>query len=305
MNYIVLDMEWNQPLSPEVTVRKPVILRGEIIRIGAVRLDTFETFSCSVIPQYYRKIHSGVAKLTGLHQADLKDGLPFAEAFARFSEWCGTDFSFLTWGADDIFMLYDNLKVYGLNPAWIPVSYNIQTLFDRQITKENRIYTLSASLEKVGEAPIQAHDALNDAVGTALLCKHLDLKEGLKDYPPIRRKIKKPKKEDTSLVSEVLEKLYRTPSALLHDEAVSTFLCPTCGQTYHCKKWIPNGKDRYLSSGACACGKEYSLRLRIRRNMEGALFAARRVYAMTPDQKRVHRTRQKRRYQKRKTTRQG
>ena len=41
MDYIVLDMEWNQPWPGSPSARKvlPVQIRGEIIQIGAVRVD--------------------------------------------------------------------------------------------------------------------------------------------------------------------------------------------------------------------------------------------------------------------------
>ncbi len=39
MEHIVLDMEWNQPFSLKKTVKNPVMLYGEIIQTGAVRLD--------------------------------------------------------------------------------------------------------------------------------------------------------------------------------------------------------------------------------------------------------------------------
>ena len=40
MDYIVLDMEWNQPWPGSPSSKKvlPVTIRGEIIQIGAVRL---------------------------------------------------------------------------------------------------------------------------------------------------------------------------------------------------------------------------------------------------------------------------
>ena len=38
MNYIVLDLEWNQPRYYRETVENPVHLSGEIIQIGAVKL---------------------------------------------------------------------------------------------------------------------------------------------------------------------------------------------------------------------------------------------------------------------------
>ena len=47
MNYIVMDMEWNQPWpgSPSSKKLLPVAIRGEIIQIGAVRVteDQFVT----------------------------------------------------------------------------------------------------------------------------------------------------------------------------------------------------------------------------------------------------------------------
>ena len=40
MNYIVMDMEWNQPWPGSPSSKKvlPVQIRGEIIQIGAVRV---------------------------------------------------------------------------------------------------------------------------------------------------------------------------------------------------------------------------------------------------------------------------
>ena len=40
MDYIVLDMEWNQPWPGSPSARKvlPVQIRGEILQIGAVRI---------------------------------------------------------------------------------------------------------------------------------------------------------------------------------------------------------------------------------------------------------------------------
>ena len=43
MNYIVLDFEWNQPLTEQDTIIDPFPFDSEIIEIGAVKLD--ETFA--------------------------------------------------------------------------------------------------------------------------------------------------------------------------------------------------------------------------------------------------------------------
>lgn len=39
MEYIVLDMEWNQALNFSEMVKDPVFLTGEIIQIGAIKLN--------------------------------------------------------------------------------------------------------------------------------------------------------------------------------------------------------------------------------------------------------------------------
>ena len=56
MYYIILDMEWNQALDRAHTVEKPVLLRGEIIQIGAVKADEHfelvDTLKINVAPKY-------------------------------------------------------------------------------------------------------------------------------------------------------------------------------------------------------------------------------------------------------------
>ena len=39
MNYIVFDLEWNQPASWDLAITDPIYLSSEIIEIGAVMLD--------------------------------------------------------------------------------------------------------------------------------------------------------------------------------------------------------------------------------------------------------------------------
>ena len=84
MNYIVMDMEWNQPWPGSYAARKvlPVEIHGEIIQIGAVRMledgSVADEFQVLVRPKYYKKLNSRVAKLTGLSDAILREqGYPF------------------------------------------------------------------------------------------------------------------------------------------------------------------------------------------------------------------------------------
>ena len=122
MNYIVLDMEWNQPWPGSPSAKKvlSVPIRGEIIQIGAVRLtednQVADEFQVLIRPKVYRKLNRRVSKLTGIKDAQLAEfGVPFPAAVEQFKAWCGQDIVFLTWGFDDISILRENLQLCNLH----------------------------------------------------------------------------------------------------------------------------------------------------------------------------------------------
>ena len=101
MDYIVLDMEWNQPWPGSPSAKKvlPVQIRGEIIQIGAVRVTEEQTvadeFQVLIRPKYYRRLNRRISKLTGIKEAQLmEEGVAFPEAMERFQAWCGEDITF-------------------------------------------------------------------------------------------------------------------------------------------------------------------------------------------------------------------
>ena len=137
MNYIVMDMEWNQPWPGSPSAKKvlPVHIRGEIIQIGAVRVteDQFVTdeFQILIKPKYYRHLNRRVSKLTGIKESRLREeGVPFPEAIEAFRQWCGEDIVFLTWGFDDISILKETLQLFGLEESWTDRWYNAQMIFN-------------------------------------------------------------------------------------------------------------------------------------------------------------------------------
>lgn len=190
MQYIVLDMEWNQPWPGSYAAQKvlPVEIHGEIIQIGAVRLledgTVADEFQVLVCPKYYKKLNSRVSKLTGLRDARLREeGLPFPEALARFRKWIGGECIFLTWGFDDITVLEDNILLHDDEPDWITKWYNAQMIFNAQTGCGTSQKSLSSAMQIAGIEPSRpAHDALGDAYHTALICARLDLKRGAEEY---------------------------------------------------------------------------------------------------------------------------
>ena len=190
MNYIVMDMEWNQPWPGSPSARKvlPVQIRGEIIQIGAVRVtedqQVADEFQIMIKPKFYRSLNRRVSKLTGIKESRLKaEGVPFPDAMEQFRSWCGEDVVFLTWGFDDIGILKENLRLFNLPEDWTDRWYNAQMIFNAQTDGSTAQKALKTAMEMFEiEASRPAHDALGDAYHTALICARLDLKKGMDEY---------------------------------------------------------------------------------------------------------------------------
>ena len=190
MQYIVLDLEWNQPWPGSYSAKKvlPSPIRGEIVQIGAVRMSCEGTvadeFQTLIRPAYYKKMNRKVASLTGIKDAILKEqGKPFPEAMQAFHDWCGEDSAFLTWGFDDIVILKENLTLYGMDTAWVDKWYNAQLIFNAQTDGSSAQKALGSAMQIMGIEPTRpAHDALGDAYHTALICSRLRLAEGIDAY---------------------------------------------------------------------------------------------------------------------------
>lgn len=113
----------------------------------------------------------------------LQDEAPFAEVIKVFLDWCGEDCVFISWNLNDIIRLEDKMLFYGLNTESLPNDcYDMQLLFDNQVAMEDRNFALSYVMWKMGKKPDMSHDALNDAMNTLKVMKHLDFSEEIEEY---------------------------------------------------------------------------------------------------------------------------
>lgn len=192
MNYIVFDLEWNQAQSKEEAITQPVKLSGEIIQIGAVKLDRsfkiIDKFEIMVRPVYYTQMNPNVKKLTGISQEDIDSGVPFDVAYRRFCDFCGDQFCYMTWGTDDVGILLSNMRIHNISASPFFRTYNLQRIYGRQIAKVKGQVSLEDAVAALGEPPYQAHNALSDAVSTALVCKHLDIRSEAPILVPANKK---------------------------------------------------------------------------------------------------------------------
>lgn len=253
MNYIILDMEWNSPESRSFKVRD---LPAEIIQIGAVKLnengEKLGSFTECVAPAYYRKLHRTVAKLTGLKYKELQECDYFWQVIDRFKEWCGSDCAFFTWGGSDLGVLKCNLKKHKMDDKWIPKWYNLQYIYNKQITGDFNVCSLSSAMAHFGiEETDPVHDAGNDARYTALVCEHLDLKKGIENYTELKRvKI---------CIRADYFGAYRDPQQGFESRRVNTLLCPACKKKHHIalEDWIPQKRTKRIAKLSCDCGNTY------------------------------------------------
>lgn len=282
MNYIVLDLEWNQAFSAKKMVKTPVLLKGEIVQIGAVKLDEnyhiLDTFKIMVTPKHYTKMHKKVTKITRITTEELQYGFPFPVALRHFQKWCGEEFTFLTWGPEDMEILRINLLLHNLDTEWLPRAYDLQIIFDSQITNENRQVSLLDAMEQVGEPALVAHDALNDARNTVSVCIHLNMEKGLAEYEALEQQMHAARTDakDNSLILQT----YASREEALEDPEVLHFFCPLCGGNVTCEGLVQQNSDKCICIGKCENGEELFVRLRFRKQQDERFNVSRIIYEM-------------------------
>jgi inhibitor of KinA sporulation pathway (predicted exonuclease) len=291
MSYIVIDLEWNQAMSAKSSVfnHLPIHLRGEIIQIGAVKLnDDFtpgEEFQCDVRPVWFRKMHHKVKKLTGFDNDRLAHGLPFPEAMEQFTAWCGPDCTFMTWGYDDRGIMEQNLIIHDLEIDWLGQWINLQLIYNQQTDGDRNQKSLETAMEHFGiEQTRVAHDALGDAYNTALVCSKLDLDEGVANYGHLVQQIShhaQPSGESSqgpAPLAQMVSENYYTREALWQAEEAAVVKCPVCGQVMERTHWLNQGDRRYMSLAHCEQDGDYLLRIRIRHEDNGSWHANHLLY---------------------------
>ena len=293
MDYIVLDMEWNQPWPGSPSARKvlPVQIRGEIIQIGAVRItedqQVADEFQVLIKPKYYRRLNRRVSKLTGINEAQLREeGIPMGEAMERFRAWCGEDVIFLTWGFDDITILRENLQLYGIPEHWVSKWYNAQMIFNAQTDGSNAQKALKTAMEIFGIEPTRpAHDALGDAYHTALICARLDLKKGTQEYGEALKSHVNGfhGAELPGCISRKVFYDYADKRAALSAMSGAENQCPTCGRQMLGSRWFAQPGHRYMDLAACPEHGRFLIRVRLSAQPDGTVRVSRLTYEATSE----------------------
>lgn len=276
MNYIIMDLEWNQAISAARMIRTPVMLHGEIIQIGAIKTnDKFELIDqikINVRPKYYKIMNSHVEKLTGITQAQLTVGETFPQAFKRFSAWCGGEFRFITWGFDDLGVFADNLTLHGLDASFGSDYINLQLIYNRQTNAEHLQSALATAAESLGiPIDVQCHDAFNDAFLTYELCRKLDMTLGLAEYSEYVAAIPAPLFKDAVPDVDDLKKM-------IYNRRIVEIPCPKCGENLRHGQWLFSSGKSCKTVSDCENDGAFLVKLKAARISEGNYTVTRSVY---------------------------
>lgn len=235
MQYIVVDLEWNQPLSYQSHVYRAVgdRLIFEMIQIGAVKMnDQFEiidSVSIPIRPQHYVKIHPRIKRMTQLGPDELADAPIFQEAMDQFVQWCGEDYVLLTWGCDDISVLQQNMDFFDWHDP-LPPMCDIQRLFSDVHQCRDR-KGLKVAMEMLDIQPDTSrffHNALHDAYYTALVFAKLPEPVKVLQYPQTPKQLIHQSKHDRM---KIKGEVYGSLKEALASETANAPRCHICGKT--------------------------------------------------------------------------
>ncbi|MBQ3864315.1 MAG: exonuclease domain-containing protein [Clostridia bacterium] len=258
--YIVLDLEWNQlfPGQSGIPNREGMILRTEIIQIGAVKLDAagdiVDSFSTLVCPVGKKPLNPNITKVTGLRREMLKDSPFFPEAVERLRAWCGEDPVFLSWGRDDLPVFLSNLQYHGYPFDFCENWYDAQPIFARQNELPRQQYSLMSAAEFYSlETEAIQHDALNDAMYAARICQKLDLEKGIRDAG-------RPEKIPQETVDSGL---FPTDRSAVRKGMEMRYVCPACErELVQVRPFVRKNQHRFLTLANCPEHGEQIIQIR-------------------------------------------
>ena len=281
MTYIILDLEWNQPISYQSRTYREVgdKLIFEMIQIGAVRLGPdltpAEAISIPIAPTHYLRIHPRIKRMTGLDSEKLAGAPNFRDALLQFTSWCGEDYTLLTWGCDDISVLYQNINFFHCEDIPLAPLCDIQKLFSEVHHLKDRS-GLKTAMEMTGiraEESMSFHNALYDAWYTALVFKTLPDPSAVLNYPQKPRQLihsRKGAREKTE--GEAFDSVR---DALQSETAIHP-VCPRCGRVLTLDgEYIKQSADKYIAVAKCKNHGRILIRLRFRIDDDGKKILSR------------------------------
>ena len=193
---------------------------------------------------------------------------------------------FLTWGFDDIGILRENLRLFGLEEDWTERWFNAQMIFNAQTDGSTSQKSLKTAMEMFSiQATRPAHDALGDAYHTALICAMLNLKQGMAEYGAAL------KSHDNGFHGAELPGCldrkvfydYTDKRAALAAMSGEENLCPLCGSRMLGSRWFAQPGHRYMDLATCPEHGKFLIRVRLSTQPDETVRVSRLTYEATSE----------------------
>ena len=293
MNFIVFDLEWNQPegIPKEERVKLPF----EIIEIGAVKLNAegklVSKFSRLIKPVVYDRINWRIKKMLQLKPGELESGKSFKETAEEFLTWCGDDYIFCTWGGQDLTELQRNMAYFDMPPlSERPIRYlDVQKIYARMNGVRNQI-SLETAVDALGIVKdVAFHRAFSDAYYTSKILALIPAQIINSVYAYDLYSLPVEDKEELHIRDEdsytYYSRRYEAKEDILKKQKILAVKCPVCGATLKRKiKWFGHA-GRPLHSGAVCPEHRYVAGvLKIRQGETGGYFAEKNVKLVTEEE---------------------
>lgn len=285
MNYIVLDVEWNQGENRHEHGSHQVP-SFEIIEIGALKLDEHlqivDGYQSLIKPQIHASMNKITEELVHLNMDDIKDARPFAEVAEEFLKWCGQDYIFCIWGVQDLTEIQKNMDYYHMEPlSHGPIKYyDVQKLYSLAHGDGKLRASLSniVEAENMVEESVPFHRAFGDAYYTALIFQKIAEPKLLERVSFDTYRIPEGKKEQIlwkfDTYTKFISRGYEEKAELLADKNVSCVRCIYCEKALRKRvPWFtPNNGKHYYTIAKCPEHGLMKGKNRVRKNKEEKYF---------------------------------
>ncbi|MBP5262361.1 MAG: exonuclease domain-containing protein [Clostridiales bacterium] len=278
--FVVFDMEWNQPIYGKTYDIDVSSLTGEIIEIGAVKyiyenglLVKTGEFSRDIKPVIYKKLHYHVKKVTHKTNEDLAKGVLFADAYEDFTKFLGHAQVLVGWGGSDPAMLKQNLRFFDMDDDLHLFFLDLQPVFSLFGGEKGQQRSVEFAVDYYGIAKSEGfHSATADAIYTGKIF------EKIFEHNKTAQVLSAVSSSaiDPDIMSEYtfVGSPSKTPVAAFEGAHAFWKKCPICKHTLSEK--IPRFRIRKSEYALLFCPNhgEFFARSRVKKNRDGDSYAA-------------------------------
>jgi len=320
MDYVILDLEWNQ--CPQGKARENPRLPFEIIEIGAIKLnesrEQISSFHEVIRPLVYHKLHFRTREVIPVSPEELAHARTFTPVVRDFLKWCGPDCKFVTWGSLDLNELQRNMDYYHIpNTLPNPLFYfDLQKMFSLQYEDGKIRRSLEDAVDYLGIVKtIAFHRAFDDTYYTAEVMKRMDL-AAVGSYESIDYH-RLPESRDNEIFldfhtyTKYVSRPFPTREEAMKDKRVTSLRCIYCHLPVLKRiRWFSVGGNVYLALLQCPKHGFIKAKIRLKKTPDDRWFVvktmkpatAEMVAALQEKQTQVKEKRRKRRSRKKTET---